>query len=52
VTSECALKIIKAVEKRERLLVLSFRGKVGRWAKLIASGLLDKVARRAIPLAK
>jgi short-subunit dehydrogenase len=49
---ECALRIVKAIEKRERLLVLSFRGKVGRWVKLIAPGLLDKVARRAIPLAK
>jgi short-subunit dehydrogenase len=49
---ECALRIVKAIEKRERLLVMSFRGKVGRWAKLIAPGLLDKVARRAIQLGK
>lgn len=48
----CALRIVKAIEKRERLLIMSLRGKVGRWSKLIVPGLVDKVARRAIRLAK
>ncbi len=49
---KCAARIVKAMEKRERLLIMSLRGKVGRWSKLIVPGLVDKVARRAIRLAK
>ena len=48
----CASRIVKAIENRERLVIMSFRGKVGRWSKLIVPGLVDKVARRAIRLAK
>jgi short-subunit dehydrogenase len=49
---ECALRIVKAIERRERLLVMSLRGRVGRWSKLIAPGLVDKLSARAIRLAK
>jgi short-subunit dehydrogenase len=45
---KCAALIVKAIEKRERLLVTSFRGKVGRWVKLLAPRLIDKVAAKAI----
>lgn len=48
----CASRIVKAIEKRERLVIMSLRGKAGRWAKLIVPGLVDKGARRAIRLAK
>jgi short-subunit dehydrogenase len=49
---ECASKIVTALENRERLLIMSGRGKVGRWIKLVAPGLIDRVARKAIREAK
>ena len=49
---ECASRIIKAMEDRDRLAILSFRGKLGRWMKLIAPGLIDQVASKAIRDAK
>jgi NAD(P)-dependent dehydrogenase (short-subunit alcohol dehydrogenase family) len=45
---ECARRILRAVEKRQRLVITSFRGRVGRWVRLAAPGLIDGVARRAI----
>jgi short-subunit dehydrogenase len=45
---KCATLIVKAVENRERLLITSFRGKVGRWVKLLAPDMIDKVAAKAI----
>ena len=45
---ECARRILRAVEKRHRLVITSFRGRFGRWARLVAPGLIDAVARRAI----
>jgi NAD(P)-dependent dehydrogenase (short-subunit alcohol dehydrogenase family) len=45
---ECARRILRAVEKRQRLVITSFRGRFGRWARLIAPGMIDAVARRAI----
>ena len=50
--NECALKIIRATENRDRLAILSFRGKLGRWVKLIAPGFIDKVVLKAIRDAK
>jgi short-subunit dehydrogenase len=44
----CAARIVAAMEKRQRLLVLSFRGRLGRWLKLLAPGLLDWVSARAV----
>jgi short-subunit dehydrogenase len=45
---ECARRMVRAMEKRQRMLVMSFKGKVGRWAKLIAPGLVDRVAAEAV----
>ena len=45
---ECATRIVRAVEKRQRLLLMSTRGKWGRWLKLLAPGLIDRIAARAI----
>jgi short-subunit dehydrogenase len=47
-SAECARLIIEAMERRQRLLLTSTRGKVGRWLKLIAPGLMDKIAAKAI----
>ena len=44
----CAARIVPAMEKRRRLLVLSFRGRLGRWLKLLAPGLLDWMSARAV----
>jgi short-subunit dehydrogenase len=46
--AECALRIVRAIEKRERLVVMSARGKIGRWLKLVAPSLIDRIAERAI----
>jgi len=45
---ECAQLIAPAMERRQRLLVTSLRGKLGRWARLIAPALVDRIAARAI----
>lgn len=44
----CAALIVAAMERRQRLLITSARGRVGRWAKLIVPGLVDRMALRAI----
>jgi short-subunit dehydrogenase len=45
---ECATHIVRAIERRERLAILSLRGKLGRWIKLLAPALIDRIAARAI----
>jgi len=45
---ECATRIVRAMEKRQRLLLMSARGKFGRWLKLIAPSLIDRIAAKAI----
>ena len=45
---ECAALILKATERRQRLLVTSGRGRLGRWLKLIAPDAVDRIARKAI----
>ena len=45
---DCARLIVRAIEKRQRLLVTSARGRFGRWLKLIAPRAIDRIAARAI----
>jgi NAD(P)-dependent dehydrogenase (short-subunit alcohol dehydrogenase family) len=45
---ECARLMVRAMEKRQRMLVMSFKGKLGRWAKLMAPGLVDWMAAEAV----
>lgn len=45
---ECARHIVRAMEKRQRLLVMTLKGKLGRFAKLVAPGLVDRLAVRAV----
>lgn len=45
---ECSRLIVRATMKREREVVMTLRGKVGRWLKLIAPGLIDRVATETI----
>ena len=46
--AECAARIVRAIERREREVVMTARGKMGLWLKLIAPALVDRIARRAI----
>ncbi|ABV85757.1 SDR family oxidoreductase [Shewanella pealeana] len=44
----CAQMMLPAIANRKRLLITSFRGRIGRFFKIIAPELIDKIARRAI----
>jgi hypothetical protein len=46
--AECARIIVKAVASRKREVVMTARGKIGLWLKLVAPELIDRIARRAI----
>ena len=45
---KCAQLIIQAAAARKRELIMTWRGKVGLWIKLIAPGIVDRVAQKAI----
>jgi NAD(P)-dependent dehydrogenase (short-subunit alcohol dehydrogenase family) len=45
---ECAAKIISAAADRRRDVVMTVRGKVGRWLKLIAPAAIDRITMRAV----
>ncbi|HSD75182.1 MAG TPA: SDR family oxidoreductase [Steroidobacteraceae bacterium] len=45
---QCAQLAVRAIEERQRLLITSTRGRLGRWLKLIAPGAIDRIAARAI----
>ena len=44
--------ILKAVGKRKRELLMSGRGKLGMWVKLIAPSIVDRIAKRAVEKGK
>jgi short-subunit dehydrogenase len=44
----CAARIVRAIDRREREVVMTARGKIGAWLKLLAPSLVDRIARRAI----
>jgi len=44
----CAARIVRAIERRERQVLMSARGKLGRWLKLFAPALIDRLAEKAI----
>jgi short-subunit dehydrogenase len=47
-TEECAHRIARAMERRERMLVMSLRGRLGRLVRLFAPRLIDGIARKAV----
>jgi short-subunit dehydrogenase len=49
---ECAARIVRAIERREREVVMTARGKIGLWLKLLAPSLVDRIARRAVERGK
>jgi short-subunit dehydrogenase len=44
----CAELIVRAMRRRQRLLITSRRGRLGRWARLIAPRRIDRMSARAI----
>jgi hypothetical protein len=36
------------MEKRQRLLITSWRGRLGRFVRVFAPGIIDGIARRAV----
>ena len=44
----CARLILEAAARRRRELVMTRRGRIGMWLKVLAPGLVDRIARRAI----
>jgi short-subunit dehydrogenase len=44
----CAELMVRSIARRERLLITSPRGRAGRWARLVAPRLVDRIAARAI----
>lgn len=45
---ECAALMIPAMAKRQRMLITSRRGKLGRFLKIVAPGVIDRIAAKAI----
>ena len=45
---DCARRIVTAMERREREVVMTARGKIGLFLKLFAPSLIDRMAKRAI----
>jgi short-subunit dehydrogenase len=45
---ECARLIVRAMAKRKRMLVMTLKGRVGRFLKLVAPGLVDRLAADAV----
>lgn len=45
---ECARQIARAIERRDRELVMTAAGKAGAWLKLVAPALLDRLVERAV----
>jgi len=45
---ECARRIIDGTEARKRDIVMGAKSKLGRWLKLIAPGMVDRMALKAL----
>jgi NAD(P)-dependent dehydrogenase (short-subunit alcohol dehydrogenase family) len=45
---ECARQIVRAMAKRQRILVMTLKGKLGRWLGLAFPGLVDAIAAAAV----
>ena len=44
----CTDIIVRAIESRKREEIMTFKGKLGQWVKLIAPGFIDGLAKRAV----
>jgi short-subunit dehydrogenase len=48
----CARRIVSAMDRREREVVMTARGKIGLWLKLLAPSIVDAIARRAVEMGR
>jgi short-subunit dehydrogenase len=46
--AECATLIVHAIEHRKREEIMTLKGKLGQWLKLIAPSVIDGIARKAV----
>jgi hypothetical protein len=44
----CARLIVEGSEARRRDIVMSAKGRLGRWLKLLAPGVVDRLALKAL----
>jgi hypothetical protein len=44
----CARLIVDGTEARQREVVMTAKGKLGRWLKLLVPGLVDSLALKAL----
>jgi NAD(P)-dependent dehydrogenase (short-subunit alcohol dehydrogenase family) len=44
----CAAAVLRAARGRRRMVLLSARGRVGRYVRMVAPGLIDRIAIRAV----
>jgi len=44
----CVARIVKAIESREREVVMTAKAKVGLWLKMVAPKMVDNLARKAV----
>jgi short-subunit dehydrogenase len=45
---ECARLIVQGMQRREREVVMTAKGKLGRWLKLLAPGMVENMALKAV----
>jgi len=45
---ECARRIVAAAAGRKREVVMTLRGRLGLWLRLVAPGTIDRIATRTI----
>ena len=47
-SDECARLALKGAAERKRQVIMTNRSRLGQWLKLIAPGMVDRIAKRAI----
>ncbi|GIU46780.1 SDR family oxidoreductase [Shewanella algidipiscicola] len=45
---QCAQMMLPAIAQRQRMMITSIRGRLGRWLRLLAPKLIDNIAKKAI----
>ena len=45
---ECGSIMVRAIASRQREVVMTLKGKLGQWLKLIAPSVIDRMAKRAV----
>ena len=45
---ECAALTVRAMERRQRLLIMNWRGRFGRLVRIFAPGLVDRLALKSV----